>query len=269
MYQLKIRSVDAGTLTEVGVCEVDPEVLGGKVRTRLVHEACIMYAANKRLGTHKTKVRSEVNASNRKPWRQKGTGRARAGSRRSPIWRGGGTIFGPRPRDYSYSIPKKARWRATQSALHSKLRDAETTVVNAIPATGKTRDVAAFLKALGVKGRMLVVTASHDDMVARGARNIPYVDVVAVSDLNSYDLIRQKWLIITKEALDKAVATWGASSRVGKPAEEAPADEALADEAPAEEAPAEEAPAEEAPAEEAPAGESAEETPAGKAAEEA
>lgn len=205
MYELTIKSVEGGSATDAGSVQVDPEALGGKVRSRLLHQACVMYAANKRLGTAKTKTRGEIHKANRKPWRQKGTGRARAGTRRSPLWRGGGTTFGPRPRDYSYSIGKKARRRAAQSALHSKLRDGETIVVKAMPDTGRTRDVAATLKALEVTGKVLLVTAEEQPMLARATRNMRDVGLMPVRQLNAYDLLYHKRLVITEEALAKAL----------------------------------------------------------------
>src|SRR5918992_958364 len=119
MYTLKVMNLAGAKAAESGNVSVDPAQLGGKVRTRLLHEACVMYEANKRVGTAKTKTRAELAYANKKPWRQKGTGRARAGTRRSPIWRGGGTIFGPIPKDWGYSMPTKMRRRATQTALLS------------------------------------------------------------------------------------------------------------------------------------------------------
>lgn len=215
MYELKIKSVDQGAAADAGSLSVDPQVLGGKVRSRLVHKACVMYAANRRVGTHKTKTRSEIAGSNRKPWKQKGTGRARAGTRRSPIWRGGGTIFGPQPRDYSYALPKKALRRATQSALLSKLRDEETTIVQAFPATGKTKDVVGFLKALGIQDRAMLVTADRDDLLVRAARNLQNVAVRPVAELNAYDLLFHKRLVITAAALEKALADLGDVVKAG------------------------------------------------------
>jgi large subunit ribosomal protein L4 len=211
MYQLEVKSVAGGAVSGAGTVTVDPASLGGAVRSRLVHQACVMYAANRRVGTHKTRTRAELSGSNKKPWRQKGTGRARAGTRRSPLWRGGGTIFGPVPRDYSYALSKKARRRAAQSAFHSKLRDGETIVVDGIASSGKTRDLAKLLKTLGCEKRWsdergrarltpvgaLVVTADHDEALARAARNLPNAKVMPVAELNAFDLLSFSRLVIT------------------------------------------------------------------------
>jgi large subunit ribosomal protein L4 len=211
-YDLKILSVAGETAAEAGTETIDPAALGGKVRSRLLHEACIMYEARKRVGTHKTRTRAELAFANRKPWRQKGTGRARAGTRRSPLWKGGGTIFGPVPRDYSYSIPVKARRRATQSALLSKFRDGEVVLVSEIAVEkGKTKEVAAALKKLGLPGgrRLLIGLPAHDEKFFRAARNLRDVTVLPVQDFNAYELLRHKILLLTKPALDKALALFG------------------------------------------------------------
>jgi len=206
MYQLTIKRVDNGSAQDAGQLEVDPESLGGKVRPRLIHKACVMAQANRRVGTHKTKTRAEVHATNKKPWRQKGTGRARAGTRRSPLWRGGGTIFGPQPRDYSYQMPKKARRRATQSALLSKVKDGEATLVDALPKAKKTREVVAFLKALGIEDRVLVVCEAHDADLVLATRNLRNVTLRPVTELSAFELIYHKQLVITKAAFEAAVA---------------------------------------------------------------
>jgi len=211
MYDLAVMNVAGDKATQAGKASVDPAALGTTVRTRLVHEACIMYEANKRVGTAKTKTRAELAFANKKPWRQKGTGRARAGSRRSPIWKGGGTVFGPLPRDYSYAMPAKARRRATQSALLSKFRDAEVTIAAGIDVkTGKTKEIAMALKKLGLaEGRTLLVIPAHDERLHRAARNIEGLTVLPVADLNAYELLRNKKLLITKPALDKALELFG------------------------------------------------------------
>ncbi len=215
-YAIQIKSVAGEQATDAGTATVDPAALGGKVRSRLVHEACIMYEANRRVGTHKTRTRAELAFANRKPWRQKGTGRARAGTRRSPLWRGGGTIFGPLPRDYSYRLPSRARWRATQSALLSKFRDGEVVVVNDIPiAEGKTKEVAAALKKLGLLGgrRVLIGVPAYDEKLVRAARNIPDVTVLPVGDFNAYELLRNKMLLLTRPALDRALEIFGEQAK--------------------------------------------------------
>jgi large subunit ribosomal protein L4 len=218
MYELSVMNVAGEKATQSGTAAVDPANLGGKVRTRLVHEACIMYEANKRVGTAKTKTRAELAYANKKPWRQKGTGRARAGTRRSPIWKGGGTIFGPLPRDHSYTMPAKARRRATQSALLSKFRDGEVTVAAGIDVKqGKTKEVAGALAKLGLGGgdRVLLVVPAYDEKLVRAARNIEGLAVLPVSDLNAYELLRNKRLLITKPALEKALDLFGEAALGG------------------------------------------------------
>jgi large subunit ribosomal protein L4 len=211
MYKLAIKSLSGDKAADAGTANVDPEALGGKVRTRLVHEACVMYEANKRTGTAKTKTRAELAYANRKPWRQKGTGRARAGTRRSPIWRGGGTIFGPVPKDYSYAMPVKSRRRATQSALLSKFRDGEVTLVaNVELKAAKTKEVASALKKLGLDGqRVLIGVPAYDERLVRATRNLENVTVLPVSDFNAYELLRNKYLVLTKPALDVALDAFG------------------------------------------------------------
>lgn len=211
-FDLNVKSLAGDTVNDAGTVKVDAAALGGKVRTRLVHEACVMYEANKRVGTHKTRTRAELAFANKKPWKQKGTGRARAGTRRSPIWRGGGTIFGPVPRDYSYSMPVKARRRATQSALLSKFRDGEVVLVSGIELKeGKTKEIVGALKKLGLTGerRVLIGLPAYDERFHRAARNIEDVAVLPVQDFNAYDLLRNKMLVLTKPALEKALEIFG------------------------------------------------------------
>jgi large subunit ribosomal protein L4 len=221
MYQLKVMNLAGEKASEAGNVSVDPAQLGGKVRTRLVHEACIMYEANKRVGTAKTKTRAELAYANKKPWKQKGTGRARAGTRRSPIWRGGGTIFGPVPRDYSYAMPEKARRKATQSALLSKFRDGEVIVIAGLDlAKGKTKEVAAALKKLGLgERRALLGVPAYDERLVRAARNIKGLQVLPVADFNAYDLLANKMLVLTRPALDRAIELFNEEKLGSKKAE--------------------------------------------------
>ncbi len=223
MYEITIQNIAGEKAAAAGKATVDPATLGGKVRTRLLHEACIMYEANKRVGTAKTKTRAELAYANKKPWRQKGTGRARAGTRRSPIWRGGGTIFGPVPRDYSYNMPLRARRRATQSALLSKFRDGEVILIAAIDVKdGKTKEVMAALKKLGLAGgrRVLLGVPAYDERLVRATRNLQDLTVLPVSDFNAYELLRNKMLLLTKPALDKALELFS-EERLGAGAEAA------------------------------------------------
>ncbi len=183
--------------------QLEDEKFGGPVRETLLRDAVIMYEANKRQGTACTKTRGEVAGGGRKPWVQKHTGRARAGSIRSPLWKGGGVAFGPRPRDYSYAIPKKARKKALFSALASRIRDNELVVMNEFDFDApKTKNMVGILKALGILGEScLIVMPKADKMVWKSARNIPSVKVMTSADLNAYEVLKPKKILLTKEAL--------------------------------------------------------------------
>lgn len=178
-------------------------IFGVAVRPHLLHQAVVMQLNNRRAGTASTKTRGEVRGSGRKPWRQKGSGRARAGSVRSPIWVGGGTAFGPAPRDYSYRIPKKARRQAVLSALSLKRQEDKLVVVEPEDVSEiKTRLMAEALAALGV-GKSLLVIGDRDEKIELSARNLPDVKVLRVAGLNVYDVLRFEHLVLTREALQK------------------------------------------------------------------
>ena len=178
-------------------------IFGVTVRPHLLHQAVVMQLNNRRAGTASTKTRGEVRGSGRKPWRQKGSGRARAGSVRSPIWVGGGTAFGPAPRDYSYRIPKKARRQAVLSALSLKRQEDKLVVVEPEDVSEiKTRLMAEALAALGV-GKSLLVIGDRDEKIELSARNLPDVKVLRVAGLNVYDVLRFEHLVLTREALQK------------------------------------------------------------------
>ncbi|MFN3531937.1 MAG: 50S ribosomal protein L4 [Candidatus Brocadia sp.] len=183
--------------------QLDEGKFGGPVRNILLRDAVIMYEANKRQGTASTKTRGEVAGGGKKPWVQKHTGRARAGSIRSPLWRGGGVVFGPKPRDYSYAIPKKARKLALFSALTARIRDNEVVVVQDLNFdTPKTKQMVGVLKALGINDeRCLIVIPKADEMVWKSARNIPSVKVMTSAALNAYEVLKPKKILLTKEAL--------------------------------------------------------------------
>jgi large subunit ribosomal protein L4 len=188
---------------EVHVIEpvLKEEIFGVKTRPHLLHQTIVMQLANRRSGTAATKSKGFVSGGGKKPWRQKGTGRARAGSIRSPIWVGGGTIFGPQPRDYAYRMPRKARREALLSALSSKKRDGKIIVVDKLEfEEAKTKLMVKALADLKVESA-LVVIAQSDDKVARAGRNLPKVKVLRVEGLNVYDLVRYDHLILTEEAL--------------------------------------------------------------------
>lgn len=187
-----------------GTIAVDEAKLGGKVHARLLRDYVVMYEANQRVGTAATKTRAEREGSGRKPYRQKGTGLARAGSIRSPIWRGGGRVHGPKPRDYSYQMPRQAKRLALRSAVLAKLRDGEVAVVDKLELPQpKTKLMAATLKNLGIAGSCLIVLPKHDETIWKSARNLPSIHVSTLADLNAYIVLRPKKVLFTKEALDQ------------------------------------------------------------------
>ncbi len=188
----------------VGEMELDEYVFGIKPHSTVLHSAVVCQLASLRRGTSSTLLRGEVRGGGRKPWRQKGTGRARAGSSRSPLWRGGGVLFGPKPRDYSFSLPKKVRRLALRSALSSKFIEENLIVVDDINlAETKTRDMVKLLKALSINKKALVVTSEADENIARSTRNIEGVKALQVEGLNVVDLLRHDFLVITKAAVTK------------------------------------------------------------------
>ncbi|MBL4954559.1 50S ribosomal protein L4 [Neobacillus sp. OS1-32] len=190
--------------SQVGEIELNESVFGIEPNQHVLFEAIVMQRASLRQGTHKVKNRSEVAGGGRKPWRQKGTGRARQGSIRSPQWRGGGTVFGPQPRSYSYKLPKKVRRLAIKSALSSKVLDENLIVLeNLAFEAPKTKEFKAVLNNLSVEKKALVVTADLDENVALSARNIPGVTVVTADGINVLDVVGHDQLIMTKAAVEK------------------------------------------------------------------
>lgn len=187
---------------ETGEIELNDNVFGVEVNEALLHQAIVMQLASRRLGTHSTKTRGLVRGGGRKPWRQKGTGRARAGSTRSPIWVGGGTVFGPQPRSYAFSMPRKARRAALKSALSAKVQAGEMVVLEDISfAEPKTKNVVKMLDSLKVDEKALIITGEQVDNVEKSARNIPGVKAIDASGLNAYDLLYHGKVLITKEAV--------------------------------------------------------------------
>lgn len=188
-----------------GAIEVDAAEFGGSVNRQLLHDAVLMYQANRRAGTHSTLRRGEVAGSTKKLFRQKGTGNARVGNRRTNKRRGGGTTKGPKPRDYSYSLPKKALRLATRMALLAKMLDQEVVVVDDLAiAAPKTKEMAGVLKALNLKGSTcLVGTAGLQPAVYKSGRNIRGVEVLPAAEFNAYAVLRPKKVLLTKAALDE------------------------------------------------------------------
>jgi large subunit ribosomal protein L4 len=202
MPEIEIKNRDNKTVEKINLRE---DVFGGQANRGILHQVVVNFLANQRQGTHSTKTKGFVSGGGKKPYRQKHTGRARAGSNRSPLWRGGGTIFGPLPRDYSYSVPKKVKRRALMAALYEKLSGNEIVVVDSIPIEKpKTKEMISILKNLGLdKKSLLIVLPEFHDTVALSARNIPGVAITRATDLNTYDVISSNMLLVTKEAFMK------------------------------------------------------------------
>jgi len=190
-----------------GQIEVPAAVLAGPVNEGLLHEMVRSQLASRRAGTHMTKTKGLVSGGGKKPWKQKGTGRARAGSSRSPIWAGGGTIFGPQPRSYAYQLPKSARKAALRSVLAARHGEGKLVVVDTLSLSEpKTKQMVECLKGLGVEGSVLVVLASPNEDMTRASRNLAKVKVLPVLGLNVYDVLKHKTLIITRDALEQLAA---------------------------------------------------------------
>lgn len=189
---------------KVGTYNVEPTDFASRISKQLLHDAVVMYQANQRQGTHKTKNRHEVSGSTKKMYRQKGTGNARAGHRKSGVRRGGGHMKQIFPRDYSYSLPRKALAMATRMALAAAVQDDQIVVIDKLEfAEPKTRDMAGILKTLGCQGQsVLVTTAAHSPNVYKSARNIERVSVAPAGDLNALSVLSARKLLMTTEALD-------------------------------------------------------------------
>lgn len=184
--------------------ELSESIFAAEISEYAVYEVIKNHLANRRQGTQSAKTRAEVRGGGRKPWRQKGTGRARHGSTRSPQWIGGGVVFAPKPRDYSYSVNKKVRRLALKSVLTTKVNEGNLIVLDALEMNApKTKDFIAMLSAVNAGKKALVVTAENSPNVVKSGRNIPGVDITFVNTLNVYDIMRHDSLIITKEAVRK------------------------------------------------------------------
>ncbi|RFA33171.1 50S ribosomal protein L4 [Virgibacillus dokdonensis] len=190
---------------QAGELELNEAVFGIEPNEHVLHEAVVMQRASLRQGTHAVKNRSEVRGGGRKPWRQKGTGRARQGSIRSPQWVGGGTVFGPTPRSYSYKLPKKVRRLALKSALSSKTKENNLVVLESLTfAEPKTKEAVKMLAALNVDAKALIVVTEKEENVVRSVNNLPAVSILTVEEMNVLDLLGHDKLILTKEAAEKA-----------------------------------------------------------------
>ncbi len=202
MIEVEIKNRNNAT---VGNIKLDDKIFSVPINGPLLHDAVVNYLANQRQGTHATKTKGLVSGGGKKPWKQKHTGRARAGSIRSPLWRGGGIVFGPQPRDYSYNLPKKAKRLAMKTALSLKMSDGAITIIDGLSMDKpKTKEIIATLNNLGLEGeKVLIITPENDKIITLSARNIPGVKVVRVSDLNSYDVLVHGRLLMTKDAVTK------------------------------------------------------------------
>jgi len=196
--------------SRIGEIDISDSVFGCEIKPGLMHEAIVMYRAGQRQGTVSTKTRSEVRGGGRKPWRQKGTGRARHGSIRSPLWKGGGTIFGPKDRDYGYKMPKKARREALRSALSAKVHDGELIVLDDLQFDKpKTKRMVAILESLNAMDKPLVVTGRNDPNVWLSVRNIPGAKAVEAESLNVLDVLGHSPVIMTRQAVGKTEGVLG------------------------------------------------------------
>jgi large subunit ribosomal protein L4 len=205
---MKIDVVNSNKET-VGSVDLKDEVFGGRVKTDLIWEAVVHQNAQEHKGTHASKNRALVSGSGKKPWRQKGTGRARVGEIRNPLWRHGGTVFGPQVRSYDYALPRKVKAGALRAALAAKLADGTLTVVDALDAgrdehkAPKTKQTAAMLKSLGAAGKTLVIDVAHNDAFTLSARNIAGVRLVVSGRVTARDVIDTDRVIATKAAIEK------------------------------------------------------------------
>jgi len=189
---------------KVGTVDVNDEVFGGRVNVDLMWESVVHANAADRQGTHQTKNRANVSGSGKKPWRQKGTGRARVGEIRNPLWRKGGTVFGPQPRSYDFRLPKKVERGALRAALAAKLQGNALVVVDTLAASEiKTKAAAELLKRLGCEGKAVLIDVALDDKLSRSLKNIPGVSLVRSAKVTARDVIDASRVVATKSALEK------------------------------------------------------------------
>ena len=195
---------------KVGTAEVSDAVFGGRVKTDLIHESVVRANAAERRGTHATKNRALVSGSGKKPWRQKGTGRARVGEIRNPLWRKGGTVFGPQPRSYEYQLPKKVEKGALRAALAAKIQGGALIVVDALTAPAvKTKAAVSLLKTIGVDGKALLVDVKPDANLAMSVRNLPGVALLPSNRITARDVAGTRTIVVTQAALEKLEAALG------------------------------------------------------------
>ncbi len=195
---------------KVGEVDLSDAVFGAEINEVVLHQAVVAFQARQRLGTQSTKGRSEVRGGGRKPWRQKGTGMARAGSSRSPLWRGGGVTFGPKPRDFAADLPKAIRRKALTSALSAKVKDGDLMVLEGLRFEApKTSEMVELLGRLNVGDTALIVTPETDPTLVLSARNLPGVDTERAENLNAYEILAHGKLLLTREAVAKVEEVFG------------------------------------------------------------
>ena len=204
----------------VGYTNLEESVRGIEPHLSVVHQALLRQLANARLGTHKAKGRSEVSGGGRKPWRQKGTGRARQGSTRAPQWVGGGVVFGPTPPKYTQAMPRKMRRQAIRSVLSAKLRDERLSVIQGMESLdGKTKSMKTALAALPESRSMLIVVPSADSVVARGAANLPNTKTIVAGMLNVRDMLKFDRLVVMEEAISQIEELWALDEASRQPSQ--------------------------------------------------
>ncbi len=203
MPTLAVHNIEGKKIEDMNLPE---EMFGGKVNQDVIHQAVVMYQACQRQGNASTKERGSVSGGGKKPWRQKGTGQARAGSIRSPLWRGGGVVFGPHPRDFSYSVPKKVRLSALRETLNSRYQSDDLFCVDKffIPAV-KTKEFVKILSQLNLAGKILTIFDKQDKDLILACRNIARLNYARSEDVTAYDVLRSKKILVTKAALNQLI----------------------------------------------------------------
>ena len=207
MARLKVLNMEGKAARELDLPDV---VFGSPLNSHLIHEAVVAYQAAGRSGTHATKNRSDVRGGGQKPWKQKKTGRSRHGSSRSPLWRGGGTVFGPTPRDYSYQFPRKKRQKALRSVLSAKLREGKLIVLESLALTEpKTKELVKTMEGLGIAGSALLVDEPVSENLTRSARNLPRVKATQSTAINIVDLLKYESIVLTEAAARRVAEVLG------------------------------------------------------------
>jgi large subunit ribosomal protein L4 len=202
MPKIKVKNIQSDEVSEMDLPE---EIFDYPLKEHLIYEAVKNYRANQRQGTACTKTRGKVSGGGRKPWRQKGTGRARVGSIRSPLWRSGGTVFGPQPRDYSYRMPRKARRNALKSVLSDKMRNDRIVVIDEITLnSNKTKDALAVLKNFEFD-KLLIVDKKENSKLILSTRNLPYIKTIDFSEINVYDSLKYNYIMFSVDAVKQLV----------------------------------------------------------------